>query len=117
MINVRKDDLIDYIIDTADVNYHVLRTCIIHIYSYTGSTLIPASLSTTGATAGCDRIGPTIGKDLRNCTATPKKSPNRPMMPSDSIKNPMKVHLERINNTPSTKKNDPRLLFGRVKNI
>lgn len=39
------------------------------------------------------------------------------MMPSDSIKNPMKVHLERINNTPSTKKNDPRLLFGRVKNI
>lgn len=34
--------------------------------AYTGSTLMPASLSTIGATAGCDSTGPSMGSDLRN---------------------------------------------------
>jgi len=54
--------------------------------------------------------------DLKNWTITPKKSPNRPTIPSDSIINPRNVHLIRIRNIPNRKKIDPRLLFGLVKN-
>lgn len=58
-----------------------------------------------------------IGKALKNWTIIPKKSPNKPMIPRDSTINPTKVHLERINNMPNTKKMDPRLFVGRVKKM
>lgn len=85
--------------------------------SYTGNTLTPASLSITGAITGCDKIGPIIGIDLKNCTITPKKSPNKPIIPNDSIMKPMNVHLIKIKIIPNKKKIDPRLLFGLVKKI
>lgn len=86
-------------------------------YIYTGRTLTPASLSTTGAITGCDSIGPMIGMDLRNWTITPKKSPNSPKIPNDSIMKPRKVCFIRINSIPKIKKIEPRLLFGLEKNI
>lgn len=87
------------------------------IIDYTGSILIPASLSTIGATTGCDSTGPITGKDLKNCTITPKKSPNNPTIPRDSSKNPTNVHFIRISSTPNTKNIVPRLLAGLVKKI
>lgn len=87
------------------------------IIDYTGSILIPASLSTIGATTGCDNTGPITGKDLKNCTITPKKSPNKPTIPRDSTRNPTNVHFIRISSTPNTKNIDPRLLAGLVKKI
>lgn len=76
---------------------------------------MPASLSTMGATAGCDSSGPISGSERRNWTTTPKKSPNRPTMPSDSTRNPIKVHFMRMSRTPNTRNTEPRRLAGLVK--
>lgn len=87
------------------------------VIDYTGRTLTPASLSTTGAITGWESIGPMIGIDLRNWTITPKKSPKSPTIPSDSIIKPRNVCFISIKRIPKTKKMDPRLLFGLEKNI
>ena len=58
-----------------------------------------------------------IGIDLKNCTITPKKSPKRFTIPSDSIIKPKNVHFIKIIKAPTRKKSEPRLLFGLVKNM
>lgn len=83
----------------------------------TGSTDTPAIRSSTGAIAGCESTGPMTGMDRSNWRITPKKSPNSPIIPSDSTMNPTKVHLHRIMKMPTTRKMVPRLLVGLVKNL
>lgn len=84
---------------------------------HTGNTLMPANLSITGAITGFDNKGPMIGKDLKNWTIIPKKSPNSPIIPRDSTRKPIKVHFIRIINIPRLKKKEPRLFVGLEKNI
>lgn len=97
--------------------YILLFLCLFTCWEdHTGKTETPAILSTIGATMGCDKIGPIIGNDLRNWTIIPKKSPNKPKMPTVSIMNPTKVHLIKIRSIPVIKHKDPRLFVGLLKN-
>lgn len=63
-----------------------------------------------GSMAGCFKIGPMIGKDLKNRTIVPKKSPNKNIMPTLSTINPINECLVKINAMPP-KKNKVGLIF------
>lgn len=86
------------------------------ILIYTGNTLTPAILSTTGATAGCESRGPMNGTLLRKVTITAKKSPNNCKIPKVSIMKPMKECLIKINTIPRTNAIEPLSFAGRAKN-
>lgn len=58
-----------------------------------------------------------IGNDLKNWTTIPKKSPNKPKIPTVSTINPIKVHFARIRRIPEIKHKEPRLFVGLVKKI
>lgn len=85
------------------------------IEDHIGRTLTPASLSTTGATIGCDRNGPMMGIDLRNCTNVAKNSPKRAKMPNVSMTNPKKECLVKIRMIPIAKQMVPRIFWGLLK--
>lgn len=65
--------------------------------------------------AGCFKIGPIIGKDLRNSTIVPKKSPKRNKIPMDSTPNPMKECLVKMRMMPPKKKSVGFIFVGRAK--
>lgn len=72
--------------------------------------------SLTGAIRGELRIGPIMGRDLKNPIMTPKKSPNRIRMPNSSIMNPINEYLNKISPTPRMKHTVPfNFCGGRLK--
>lgn len=77
--------------------------------AYIGKTLTPASLSTTGATIGCDKNGPMTGIDLRNCTNVAKNSPKSAKMPKVSMTNPKKECFVKMRTMPIAKQIVPRI--------
>lgn len=68
-----------------------------------------------GSIAGCFKIGPMIGNDLRNSTMVPKKSPKRNKIPTDSNPNPMKECFIKIRKIPPKKKRVGLIFVGRAK--
>jgi hypothetical protein len=68
--------------------------------------------SLTGAIWGELRIGPIMGRDLKNPIMTPKKSPNRIRIPKSSIINPINAYLNKINATPRMKHTEPFSFCG-----
>lgn len=85
------------------------------LYAHTGKVSNPATRLMYGSTIGCFKIGPMTGKDRKNSTMVPKKSPKRNMMPMLSTMNPMKECLVKIKAIPPKKKRVGLILVGLAK--